>query len=191
MVKVPIGPQIKRLREQRPWSQQELADQLNVTRQTISKWERGKSYPDLESLVTLTGLFGVSADELLGLTQPVKSRSRLTWWLHRGGSSKVSTFNNTKSTKWYSTGHDRVIIATGLMLDVVKDLDPIKDAPFRALIKRYYDELIRNESGRPDYVFMRFGIEASKCLRENGIVLSKENSKRVNDIIKLATVRYI
>lgn len=103
----------------------------------------------------------------------------------------MSTSKQDKSNQWYMTGHDRVTVATGLMLDIVKDLDPVKDAPFRQLIKSYYDELMRNQFGSPDYVFTRFGLAASKCLRQNGLVLARANSERVNQIIMLATVRYL
>lgn len=53
------------LRKQKGLSQEELANRLNVTRQTISKWELGDSTPDMEKLMALSDLFGVSLDELV------------------------------------------------------------------------------------------------------------------------------
>ena len=47
------------------WSQEELADQMNVTRQSVSKWEGAQSVPDLEKMLRLSELFGVSTDYLL------------------------------------------------------------------------------------------------------------------------------
>ena len=54
------------LRKQKGWSQEELGFKLNVTRQTISKWEIGETSPKLEELQTLSKLFEISVDELIG-----------------------------------------------------------------------------------------------------------------------------
>ena len=53
------------LRKKAGWSQEELAEQMNVTRQSVSKWEGAQSVPDLEKMVRLSELFGVSTDYLL------------------------------------------------------------------------------------------------------------------------------
>ena len=53
------------LRKQKGFSQEELANRLNVSRQTISKWEVGESTPDMENLVAISELFEVSLDELV------------------------------------------------------------------------------------------------------------------------------
>ncbi len=53
------------LRKQKGFSQEELANRLNVSRQTISKWEVGDSTPDMEKLVAMSDLFGVSLDNLV------------------------------------------------------------------------------------------------------------------------------
>ena len=50
MIKLNIGSQIKNYREQLKISQEELADRIFVTRQTISNWENNKNYPDIKSL---------------------------------------------------------------------------------------------------------------------------------------------
>lgn len=57
------------LRKQRGWSQEELGNQIGVTRQTVSKWEMGQSTPELEKLVELSRLFGMSIDQLVGLEE--------------------------------------------------------------------------------------------------------------------------
>ena len=53
------------LRKQKGFSQEELANRLNVSRQTVSKWEVGDSTPDMEKLVAMSDLFGISLDELV------------------------------------------------------------------------------------------------------------------------------
>lgn len=54
------------LRKQHGYSQDELADMLNVSRQAVSKWERSESSPDTDNLIALARLYNVSLDELLG-----------------------------------------------------------------------------------------------------------------------------
>ena len=53
------------LRKQKGFSQEELASRLNVSRQTVSKWEVGESTPDMEKLVAISALFEISLDELV------------------------------------------------------------------------------------------------------------------------------
>ena len=60
-----IGEKIFELRKQKNLSQEEVADRLNVSRQTISKWETNQSTPDFDKIVPLCELFEISTDELL------------------------------------------------------------------------------------------------------------------------------
>ena len=53
------------LRKENHLSQQQLADQLNVSRQSISKWELGESQPDINNVIRLSEIFSVSTDYLL------------------------------------------------------------------------------------------------------------------------------
>lgn len=54
-----------RLRKQNGWSQEELAEKMNVSRQAVSKWESAQTVPELEKLLQLSALFGVTTDYLL------------------------------------------------------------------------------------------------------------------------------
>ena len=60
-----LGSRIKQYRSTHGWNQDDLAEKMYVTRQTISNWENDKSYPDLQSLLLLGSLFGVSLDQLV------------------------------------------------------------------------------------------------------------------------------
>lgn len=60
-----VGETINRLRTEKHMSQGDLADALEVSRQSISKWETGASVPELDKLVKLSELFGVTLDELV------------------------------------------------------------------------------------------------------------------------------
>lgn len=53
------------LRKEKNLSQEELAEKLYVSRQTISNWERGKTYPDIDSLLLMATYFDVSLDNLI------------------------------------------------------------------------------------------------------------------------------
>ncbi|MHA6603286.1 helix-turn-helix domain-containing protein [Aerococcus urinae] len=60
-----LADKILYLRKQAGWSQEELAQQLNVSRQSISKWERAEAIPDLEKILDLARIFGVTTDYLI------------------------------------------------------------------------------------------------------------------------------
>ncbi len=60
-----ISAQIKKYRAGLGLSQEELAEKIYVTRQSVSNWETGKTYPDLQSLLRMSDLFHVSLDELI------------------------------------------------------------------------------------------------------------------------------
>ena len=62
-----IGEKIKEYRQKNHMTQEQLATRLNITFQTVSKWETGVSSPDLSLLVPITKIFHCSADELLGI----------------------------------------------------------------------------------------------------------------------------
>ena len=60
-----IGKKLKQYREQRGISRKELADLMNVSRQTIFRWELGKRIPDVLTFLRLTRLLGVNVDDIL------------------------------------------------------------------------------------------------------------------------------
>lgn len=60
-----LAEKIMSLRKKNGWSQEELAEQLNVSRQSVSKWESGSSIPDLEKIIKMSQIFSVSTDYLL------------------------------------------------------------------------------------------------------------------------------
>ena len=61
-----LSENIKSLRKQKGYSQEQLADKLNVVRQTVSKWEKGYSVPDADMLEELADIFEVQVGDLLG-----------------------------------------------------------------------------------------------------------------------------
>ena len=62
---IAVGKTIARLRQDRNMTQQQLAAALSVSHQAVSKWETGAALPDLQTLMALTGLFGITVEQLL------------------------------------------------------------------------------------------------------------------------------
>lgn len=60
-----LAEKIITLRKKQGWSQEELAERLDVTRQSVSKWESAQSVPDISKIIQLSEIFGVSTDHLL------------------------------------------------------------------------------------------------------------------------------
>lgn len=60
-----LNEKISQLRNDNNWSQEELAEKLNVSRQSVSKWESGQAKPDLDKIIALSNIFDVSTDYLL------------------------------------------------------------------------------------------------------------------------------
>ncbi len=60
-----LAEKIVKLRKEKGWSQEELADKVNVSRQAVSKWESMQTLPDIDNIVQLAEIFGVSTDYLL------------------------------------------------------------------------------------------------------------------------------
>ena len=60
-----LAEKLTRLRKKNGWSQEELADRMEVSRQSVSKWESAQTIPNLEKLLQLAELFGVTTDYLL------------------------------------------------------------------------------------------------------------------------------
>lgn len=71
-MKLNIGDSIKYLRKERDITQEKLADILGVSYQSVSRWETGACYPDMELLPVMSDFFGVTVDKLLGVDEAVE-----------------------------------------------------------------------------------------------------------------------
>ena len=72
-----LGNNLLRIREEHGLTQQEFGQLVHVTRQTVSNWENGKSYPDLQSLIIISDRYGVSLDLLL--KEDLEMVRRMDW----------------------------------------------------------------------------------------------------------------
>ena len=89
------------LRKQKGFSQEELANRLNVSRQTVSKWEVGDSTPDMEKLIAISDLFGISLDELVldKAPEPAPAPQAVKSELYADIKEKVLTEDNGKKVR--------------------------------------------------------------------------------------------
>lgn len=120
-----FADKIIQLRKKSGWSQEELAEQMGVTRQSISKWEGAQSIPDLEKIIKLAKLFSVSTDYLLldELGEPEGETSALPGKespvMRRVSMEEANAFLNikTKSAGWIAWGVFLCILSPiGLLL---------------------------------------------------------------------------
>lgn len=107
------------LRKQKGLSQEELANRLNVSRQTVSKWEIGDSTPDMEKLIAISNLFEISLDELVMGKEPdtentVDSKSVIGNVLNE----KVLTSDNKMKAK-RSLKIAGIFLAVILLIDII------------------------------------------------------------------------
>ena len=59
-----LEQKISDLRKKNGWSQEELSEKMNVSRQSVSKWESGQATPDLDKILQLCDIYGVTTDYL-------------------------------------------------------------------------------------------------------------------------------
>ena len=112
---------IKKLRTEQGLSQDELAERVHVVRQTVSKWERGTSVPDADSLVALARALGVSAAELLGESAMVEKKpDDLAWETslldERIASESQRLVRLVRALKWALVGAAVMVLVFGLFI---------------------------------------------------------------------------
>ncbi len=116
-----ISNRIIKLRKQKGWSQEELAEKLDVSRQSVSKWESGTSVPDLTRILQMSEIFGVTTDYLLkgdGQTLPVDStENEINSYMEE---EKISILCDEQIKSFLSdTAHFAHMIALGVVLCIL------------------------------------------------------------------------
>ena len=111
---------IVELRKQKGLSQEELAEQLGVSRQAVSRWELGQTLPDIPNLLQLCELFGVSADYLVkDEEQPVAKSDQSAKTIARLTREREKT--RYQARKYYYTALAAVLMAIGFLTSSVID----------------------------------------------------------------------
>lgn len=75
-MKLNLNENIRNHRRKLDWTQEQLAERLGVSFQSVSRWENGTSMPDIELIVTMAQVFGCTVDELLGVAEPAKKLTK-------------------------------------------------------------------------------------------------------------------
>ncbi|MFA5449752.1 MAG: helix-turn-helix domain-containing protein [Clostridia bacterium] len=105
-----VASRLYELRRKKGMSQEELADAIGVTRQAVSKWERGESSPDTDNLIALARLYEVSLDELVGLTVDREQRDNEQV---DSGEQQEGDFDNKEDSSYININSDNIDIASG------------------------------------------------------------------------------
>ena len=111
---------IVELRKQKGLSQEELAEQLGVSRQAVSRWELGQTLPDIPNLLQLCELFGVSADYLVkDEEQAAVKNDQTTKTIARLTREREKT--RYQARRYYYTAWAALLMAIGFMVSSVID----------------------------------------------------------------------
>lgn len=161
-----LADKIMTLRKKAGWSQDELAQKLNVTRQSVSKWEGAQSVPDMERIVLLSRLFGVTTDYLLKdeLEAEEYAPSEPDTTVRRVSMEEASTYLDIRKA-------DAPKIALATFLCVIS---PIALIVMAALSESPY-------IGISDVVAACIGMCAMLCLVAAAVVIFIRCSRRVDD----------
>ena len=156
-----LGNKIKYYRGEKELSQEELAERVYVSRQTISNWENNKSYPDINSIVLLSEIFEISIDNLIkGDVEQMKKEINL---------------EEVKKLNFYATIMViLMLVATILLMPMLKFMGLYAFIPYFVLVA----------------CAMFFAIKVDKIKKDNDIQTYKEivaftEGKRLDEIQKI------
>ncbi|MBQ3707744.1 MAG: helix-turn-helix transcriptional regulator [Clostridia bacterium] len=92
-----FGGYLARLRKRADMTQSEVADRLNVTRQAVSKYETGDSFPDISILTDIAAVFGVTVESLIAAGTPSDGESKVLTNLAKGIESEADSMEDVKN----------------------------------------------------------------------------------------------
>ena len=93
-----LGQNLKDIRIKNKYNQEDIAEQLGVTKQTISNWEKGKSTPDINHLIKLANIYQVTLDSLIGIDKRTEDIELLNIILNMRKEKKSQLLNFLKVT---------------------------------------------------------------------------------------------
>lgn len=91
-----LSTKLKQAREEKHISQKDAAEKVGISRQTLSNWENGKTYPDIAALISLSDLYGVSLDNLL----KDKGENKISDYVEHIDKAIAAIKNKHKIYKW-------------------------------------------------------------------------------------------
>lgn len=163
-----LGEKLYELRKEKNLSQEEVADRLNVTRQTVSKWETNQSTPDFDKIVPLCELFGISTEELLtGKKQEVKEEQKEEKTMTREEARRKSAEVVSTSVFLYIVA----VIVIMIAIPVLRMNPILASAIFLIIVAFATTRLIRHYMSIPKFEKTKEEKKEESVLRQiNGIV---------------------
>ena len=127
-----IAENLKALRKNKEWTQEEMAEMVGVSPQSISKWERGDTYPDITLLPALANLYKVSVDAIIGMDKINEAEARRSIFksghehLRRGdGEAAAKIFNDALKT---FPNDESIMTELALVLSLESSSEKLKQA---------------------------------------------------------------
>ncbi|MFT8337859.1 helix-turn-helix domain-containing protein [Schleiferilactobacillus harbinensis] len=149
---IEFGSTLKKVRLAQGLSQQQVADKLNLTRQTISKWENGRGYPDFENLILLSELYGVTIDQLV---------NRRTLNLDP---VQVLTMNKKREKAMWLTRQAKILVSTiAILLIAYVGI---------TFARSTYDTYTNNIAMMPYFVYVKNVKTVDRTITKEGLITS-------------------
>lgn len=122
-----LSENLQQLRKSKGLSQEELAIQLNVVRQTLSKWEKGLSVPDAEMLIRIAEVLDTSVSDLLGENTPAAEQTELKLIAAKLEliNEQLARQNERRRRLWRAVYITLIVLASLLLLQVVFTYLPV------------------------------------------------------------------
>ena len=106
-----IAERLQKIRKEHGYSQEQLADELGVSRQAVSKWERGEASPDTDNLIALARLYNISIDYLLFEKLPEEFKEE--------GKECATEVNDKKAYRRYHSGVTGLVAGITVFLSII------------------------------------------------------------------------
>lgn len=143
-----LSTQIKKYRTRDQFSQEELAEKLYVSRQTISNWENERSYPDIHNLLLMSVLFNVSLDDLVkGDIEMMKNELQIAklnkWAISMGTFMLLGAISIGPMMNWFGT--KGLLVSFVLMVFSIYSAYKVENIKKKHNLKTYKDILAFQE----------------------------------------------
>lgn len=136
-----ISDRLRVLREEQGYSQNDLAEKLNISRQSISKWELGKSTPDITYFIKLSEIYNITLDELIkgkefqeNIKDNIKNNEFKEDKVLMDNESKIYNYELEKESK------DKVLGSNNMEEEILENKK--KDKSFKRVLKFFKDDFV-------------------------------------------------
>lgn len=167
-----FGETLFKLRKEKNLSQEDVADKLNVTRQTVSKWETNQSTPDFDKILPLCELFEISTEELLTGKKPEENNAKVEEVEQEKAPTKEEV--RKKSAEVVSTSVFIYIAAVAILIvaiPVLKINPIVASALFLCMIAWATARIIRHFMSIPKFEKSKEEKQETEIIKQiNGIV---------------------